>query len=342
MSEPVNARGRASRRGRALASLIAVAALILLAWPLARTAESAAPARASATGAPAAAAVAAPETAAKPASGGFVGSGDCKECHGPQHAAVMDGPHRALFLTKKSRTPDRVGCEACHGPASAHVEGDQDKVYPPNTFKLMKPAAINAVCLSCHKTNEALAEVRSGPHAGAGLSCVSCHSAHGGIKSASLKKNQTDLCLSCHKAQRAQMNLPSHHPVREGKMSCNGCHNPHGGSARLLKQETVNETCVQCHQQYAGPFTFEHAPVALDCLTCHRPHGSVQRILLNQQQPSLCFKCHRNPHVGFLRVGAGEGLARTPRRLARGLEYQQCSYCHPKIHGSNEVPTFTN
>jgi DmsE family decaheme c-type cytochrome len=271
---------------------------------------------------------------------GYVGSEDCQECHAKQQASILDSPHRLLF-TDRHLPPRKQGCEGCHGPSQAHQEGDPKVVKTGVDFKTARASEVSRACLACHR-DERLASFRAGSHATADMSCTSCHSIHGRGGDKSLRKAETRLCLSCHKAQRAQMNLPSHHPVREGKMSCGGCHDPHAAGKGMLKGETLNETCNRCHQEFSGPFAFEHSPVAASCATCHRPHGSVVKTLLTQQEPGLCFKCHRNPHVGFLRVGAGEGLSLVNRRLARGLEYQQCSYCHSKIHGSDEVHTFTN
>jgi predicted CXXCH cytochrome family protein len=45
------------------------------------------------------------------------------------------------------------------------------------------------------------------------------------------RERANERCLTCHQTQRAQMSLPYHHPLREGKMGCVDCHNPHGGPA---------------------------------------------------------------------------------------------------------------
>jgi len=46
------------------------------------------------------------------------------------------------------------------------------------------------------------------------------------------KQTQPEVCFACHKEQRAQVNRPSHHPIKEGKVACSDCHNPHGTRAR--------------------------------------------------------------------------------------------------------------
>lgn len=101
----------------------------------------------------------------------------------------------------------------------------------------------------------------------AGKYCLSCHSMHKARVKQLLVASDPAACYACHPGTRAQMNMPSHHPIREGKMQCSGCHNPHGsssGNRAMLQRETVNETCLKCHSNLAGPWTFEHVPVAKD------------------------------------------------------------------------------
>jgi len=142
------------------------------------------------------------------------------------------------------------------------------------------------------------------------------------------------VCYNCHKAQKVQSKMPSHHPIPEGKMKCSSCHNPHGGPARMLKQESVVDTCYKCHADKLGPFTFEHSPVSEDCTICHNPHGSVQNKLLVQSQPFLCLKCHAGPHSSSNMMGDATGRLFATR-------YTECTECHGQIHGSDKNAAFT-
>ena len=54
------------------------------------------------------------------------------------------------------------------------------------------------------------------PHAKANVSCISCHSIHGSKEETLLKAPQPTLCFQCHSDQKAQFNMPFHHPVNEG------------------------------------------------------------------------------------------------------------------------------
>src|SRR5204862_2305370 len=104
---------------------------------------------------------------------------------------------------------------------------------------------------------------------------------------------QAEVCVTCHKVQREQVNRPSRHPIWEGKILCSDCHNPHGSAGeKLLVRDNVNETCYQCHMEKRGPFVRNHEPVQENCALCHNPHGSTLPNLLKVRSPFLCQQCH--------------------------------------------------
>jgi predicted CXXCH cytochrome family protein len=319
----------------------------------------------------------------------YVGTDTCLKCHAKVAKNWALTVHRrTLFNTDCTKK----GCEACHGPGSAHVEngGDPDKIV---RLDKLSPAQSASVCLKCH-TQEHVTLWRTSTHARAKLTCINCHDVHAAnpesitkdiadaklqiegltrsIKDAQLesdiaavgskakedantkvaelkakrdqlldelKGNQTVfsrttepyLCYNCHKNKQAQSNLPSHHPIREGKMVCSDCHNPHGGPQGMLKEESVNETCFRCHAEKVGPFTFDHPPVTENCTICHNPHGSVNNNLLTQNQTFICLRCHFAPH-------SGSTTANGPSFATRYAG--NCTGCHTEIHGSNNRKTF--
>ncbi|MEK7232903.1 MAG: cytochrome c3 family protein [Elusimicrobiota bacterium] len=164
---------------------------------------------------------------------------------------------------------------------------------------------------------------------------MQCHSVHEGAGRTSLKDNavfeervQTETCLKCHKKQKADMRLASHHPLPEGKMACVSCHNPHGGIEGNLKADSSEELCARCHVEKVGPFANEHPPVADSCLNCHLPHGSANDKLLKQAPPYLCVSCHKFPHTTTLNGFTGVSLSREEQRGS-------CMDCPKEIHGSD-------
>ena len=240
-----------------------------------------------------------------------------------------------------------VACEDCHGNGSLHVNAGGD------TTKIVDPAkrtaeAANGICLRCHVRNDQIRHWLAGPHAANHVRCIDCHQVHAdsstaadaaragfapsatAAASASLVSPESSVklraraatneaCLGCHEAERAQLDMPYHHPLREGKMSCVDCHDPHGGPAgNNLPFASTNQLCLSCHAQYRGPFAYQHPPVTENCLNCHSPHGSPNTNLLSVSEPALCLQCHASHHNGA-------GLPIVDR----------CTNCHSSIHGTD-------
>lgn len=268
------------------------------------------------------------------------GADTCLGCHdeeGPGYSAS------ALFKTPHARRGDKrspfgaggLQCEACHGPGAAHARNK--KATSINGFKAESPLSLaqrNQVCLSCHEGTS-----RTGWHAGAhersGLACTDCHKVHAEHDPVLAKQSEPEVCLGCHKQQRADFHKASSHPVRQGRMACSDCHAPHGSAApAMLAKPTLNQTCFSCHAEKRGPLLWEHAPVAEDCALCHSAHGSVRAALLTKSPPLLCQQCHSSAgHPSVARTGAalpGNGGVGSLFVVAGS-----CSNCHTQVHGSN-------
>jgi DmsE family decaheme c-type cytochrome len=261
-----------------------------------------------------------------PSGAQFVGADTCRGCHEDLYKAFMLTPHEAT--TKKSHmTPDAHGCESCHGPGSAHVEGggDKTKIF---RFSEAKPEEISRRCLSCHESNEEQRQFLRSTHNDSGISCTSCHSIHHAKREYLLVNQQTELCFTCHKEQRADFQKPFRHRVLEGLIFCSDCHNPHGTLIPRQVRTTPDQQmiCVKCHTDKRGPFVFEHNAVRLEgCLICHFPHGSTNaRMLVTARINSLCLQCHAAPQGPHNQSGKA----------------QACILCHSQIHGSNLSDVF--
>jgi DmsE family decaheme c-type cytochrome len=262
----------------------------------------------------------------------YVGSETCLACHQDLGDAFARTRHGKLFSAERGLTERmKLGCEACHGPGSAHVEaGGGAAPAGMLSFAASTPEAIeveNGLCLDCHAGGEQLYWDGS-VHDSRGLACTSCHSSHDAHSSRALLKGQdeTETCTTCHIVQRAQQFKQSRMPLREGHMDCGSCHNPHGAITRkLIAHPSVNDNCLSCHADKRGPFLWEHAPVSESCLGCHVPHASSKRAMLRLTPPRLCQQCHvasrhpsdpRSPDSTFVVGGS-------------------CLNCHVQVHGSN-------
>jgi predicted CXXCH cytochrome family protein len=266
-----------------------------------------------------------------------VGSETCAACHAEIAKSFQHAYH----------AQQGVSCEECHGNGSLHVDGGGDVS---KIISLQKRPArdANAVCLGCHAQDQGTRHWASGVHAANGVRCIDCHQVHAneekaahenaarfdsathGALNAALVSPETNsmvqsrsvtnnACLKCHQTEKAQLSMPYHHPLREGKMSCVDCHDAHGGTAgHNLRTANVNELCLGCHAQYRGPFAYQHPPVSENCLSCHAAHGSPNTNLLQVSVPALCLQCHSGHHNG-----AALPIA------------ERCINCHSSIHGTD-------
>ncbi len=257
---------------------------------------------------------------------------DCLDCHLPS----ADQPVLAIAHTAHGAIAGggNEACRACHGDSAAHIatptEAAPDSSFGPRWP--MEKAARSESCLGCHAGGEQIHWAGSA-HAAADVACSDCHSLHKQSRLAPEPDPATTGCLSCHAEIRAQLKLPSRHPIAEGKTACTDCHNPHGSATPgELAAVTLNDNCFGCHSEKRGPFLWEHPPASEDCSLCHRPHGSVHPRLLTARGPALCQQCHAAAFHPSLPYGA-EGLAGA--KPDQNLLGKNCLNCHGQVHGSN-------
>ncbi len=266
------------------------------------------------------------------ASGEYAETDICKTCHEEVWEKHFAGtPHSALLKG------DQHGCQGCHGPAQAHVDGggDTTKII---RFEKLTPAQTAAICLNCHQANVTTQSFTKSEHMANGVSCTSCHDPHNSKDvNFMLVKTQTELCYGCHAQQKAEFARPYRHRVDVGLIQCSDCHNPHGTVTGHQLQTAAGQfaVCTKCHTDTMGPFVFEHAPVKTEqaCLNCHTQHGSTNPRLLRVNNVNfLCLQCH-TPNTN----GAAPGA---PSFHNQTTKYQACTLCHTQIHGSNFDPVF--
>jgi DmsE family decaheme c-type cytochrome len=306
-------------------------------------------------------------------------SAECVSCHDEEdlpdmtrsaHAPFAKKPPMSVAAEQLAQRPmgdvtnERVPtCITCHGASPTHVkkpEGVKDRPAPDRVFG--KKTTLTAeqrsdVCQTCHQKGPKQMLWTGSRHQNEDLACNSCHKVHTNKDKVLAKIEQADVCFTCHKAQRTQINLIARHPIPEGKMTCSDCHNVHGSvGPALVKRDSVNETCYTCHAGKRGPFVNQHEPVAENCGYCHSPHGSVIPGMLVSRPPMLCQSCH-TPHVagGVGAVGGQPGVyTRAPgqtqplitnttsgKNVVQIWQGRSCMNCHTQVHGSNN-PSATN
>jgi predicted CXXCH cytochrome family protein len=275
------------------------------------------------------------------------------------HALYVQNPRNAL--DKRGCQ----SCHGPGGPHVAHLKEEDDIYKYVISYTKAKPMESATACLRCHNDTLTMAHWRRTGHARANVTCTDCHQMHwedrlgrerakaadGGEKEAAkenaskavkntrapafiarpepkalLKADEATLCGSCHRRELTEFRHNFHHPVPEGRMVCSDCHDVHPNRDERKRLRPVKENCVTCHPETAGPFVFEHDPVAgwtgEGCMECHRPHGSHNPALLTTFSRGLCNQCHTDKANNHF-----------PGRTC----WQ--SGCHAAVHGSNHDQT---
>lgn len=174
-----------------------------------------------------------------------------------------------------------VGCQACHGPASLHVDWAQADVAdaPNKGFQRNVTVPGNAVaqlesCAQCHSRRTPLGQVQTnqGFHQNYLFSLLTSdlYEVDGKIKDEvfeygsflqSRMYQQGVVCSDCHNPHTAQLKLP-------GNATCTQCHNPvnalpREGIQRIARSTTnYNATTHHFHQQNSA---------GAECVNCHMP-----------------------------------------------------------------------
>lgn len=261
---------------------------------------------------------------------GAIAPQTCYRCHGDMQVfQQIAGPHQICG-------PNGFNCTTCHDPHGQILE-----------------ATRKDLCLQCHSQHAPTMAWHSSTHNLNGLCCTDCHNPHPRAcvpevvdiyhsqvvrpKRMPMAVDEPFTCYKCHPKIYGLNALPSHHPIKEGKMACSGCHDPHGQTTDNLNEATVNLVCYKCHADKQGPFAFEHPPVREDCTICHNPHGAVANHLLKQPATFLCLRCHagHNTTATSHPVLAG-GVSATSQPIRAGM-YTDCTQCHSQIHGTNMI-----
>jgi DmsE family decaheme c-type cytochrome len=272
--------------------------------------------------------------------------------------------HEAYVKSFHESNVHRVqNCEACHGPASRHVETRGKEPGLIFSFKKgVDPVARAEACLKCHEQNQCTpgAQWRTSKHAHCGVTCVDCHRGHYNVplgtpavtapKEASFAPGPRATLVSYNAAEEAKKNLPS----------LRGSSNNLGAVAPDL--------CLKCHcdmrdlLRIAGPHQIG-GPNGFNCTTCHDPHGQIKE----STRKDLCLSCHKtgsptmawhasiherygvsctdchnpHPHANVRQViNINHYGVEQPKRLAMSVqEPEACYKCHQKKFAQNHLPS---
>jgi predicted CXXCH cytochrome family protein len=178
----------------------------------------------------------------------YLGMDNCAICHEKESKDFKLTHHSRLRLRNSDgEEVEGLGCEACHGPGSLHVDAGGGK----GKF-IVNPDKDPSVCFQCHLETDAQFSLQHRHPVKEGrMTCSDCHNAHGedihnpkGIFVARVNES----CAKCHREQ-ARPRVFEHEAMREG---CVTCHNVHGSINDKLLTERDNNLCLKCHAQVAA------------------------------------------------------------------------------------------
>lgn len=265
----------------------------------------------------------------------YVGTQTCAGCHKDVYQKWLLTPHRRTL--EAGRKPEQSGCEACHGPGSAHVAGGGDTTKIINPMKI-DSRAVADTCLKCHKQEQVM-HFRTGPHAAAKVSCVNCHDPHSSDNTATMLRF-TDAKVNSLRGLVAEISEAQHHadiastPADKDKALAK--------IAALEQKKTEltkamdspeyrdrkaneSELCFSCHKSQQAQFnqpTHHQIPEGkMQCSNCHNPHGGPKGNLKEESINETCNKCHAEMAA--------------PRVFMHPPVEEDCTICH-KPHGSTQ------
>ena len=252
----------------------------------------------------------------------------CVDCHVTN---LRKGFDAATSTYRSTWTEAGVGCEACHGPGSAHVADPQQRLpakMPPRAQNIWGtdpakrpevPAAGRTaeveVCARCHTRRSQLTD---DVHAGQPFA--------DGFRPSLLTSG---VYRPDGQMQDEVFNYGSFLQSRmfAKGVSCSDCHDPHSQKLRA----DGNAVCTQCHEsaRYEARSHHFHAPdsTAGQCVSCHMPAVTfmvvdarhdhsfrVPRPDLSAElgTPDVCTGCHRDKPAGWAAAKLKARLGHAP------------------------------
>lgn len=284
----------------------------------------------------------------------YVGTQACVPCHKEVYEKWLLTPHRRTL--EEGRKPELSGCEACHGPGSAHVAKPKDKTKVVRLIAL-DSKTVSDTCFKCHKQAEVM-HFRTGPHAAAKIKCIDCHDPHSNgsatmLRDVDAKQNSLRGLVAEIKDAEQREDIAATPKERDA------------AAARVMslskkkdqltkemdspeyreRRPNESELCLSCHKTQQAQFnqpTHHAIPEGkMQCSSCHNPHGGPRGNLRGETVNETCIRCHAEipgPYV-FQHPPVEEDCTichkphgSTNRSLLKQTEPFLCLKCHAGPH----------
>ena len=243
----------------------------------------------------------------------------CADCHSTDVKKNFDLASNTYNTTFKEIN---VGCEACHGPASEHIQWskNQDNDSSGKGFDRNLAKSVNQWVMREGKTTLFPEKITPTQQT---LVCAQCHSRHVQISDNDHVKGNAfgeRYMLSLINASQYHADGQIYDEVfvygsfLQSKMSkngvvCSNCHNPHTAEL-IIPKEAV---CLQCHQAdtYAVKTHHQHqeSSTGAQCVNCHMPETTYMQVDKRADHswhvprpdlsaklgtPDTCLNCHED------------------------------------------------
>jgi len=175
-----------------------------------------------------------------------------------------------------------IGCENCHGPGAAHVQGMSRPGAAAKDNQIVNPSRLSTqladnICMACHQTGDvrvlqpgkSYSDVRPGRPLAETLSILIVPPTRDAPPDADHVEHYYSMTLSkCYRSS-------------QGRMSCISCHDPHVQPTPSEAPGYFSRKCLACHTNQSCKIALQarmSRQPANDCTGCHMPKRDIQVI----------------------------------------------------------------
>lgn len=234
-----------------------------------------------------------------------------------------------------------VTCEACHGPASVHVEmasaltpetnPTSDEVYA--VRQAIVSSVDSAICGQCHIRGTSPGEDPAGYPVGYVVGGPLDETMFTAVMPTGAADDPNFWPDGTEKKHRQQ--YITH------QMSAHG-----NALASITESDHGSDRCMACHstdfafQDRTFPqdvVTVENAQFSITCVQCHSPHGeTAQEDQLVGESYALCASCHQSTSGGVRPIRVGNEVHHPMREMFEGVSFLGLDP-NPSPHFANEA-----